>query len=1425
MAEVPGMIDSVRRKWKFAAAVLATALSITTAAAVEQGEERAVYMIALRDAPLVENAAQRVPVAGKAPRGGRQAMRDALAAPQSAAYLAQLDAARNGVIDLASRAISRPFVPTQVYTHAANGMAVELTRAEADRIAALPGVLTVRRERILRVHTDVGPQWIGADTLWSGQASTAIRGEGVVIGVIDTGINPGHPSFAATGGDGYTHANPRAGYLGLCASGQAACNAKLIGIYDYSNEGSKGIDVAGHGSHVSAIAAGNAIAANLHGMTADLTRNVSGVAPHANLIMYKACNAKPVDPSRGDGTCAESWLVKAIDQAIADKVDVINYSIGGDTVDPYTLLADRSSDVYAFFQARAAGIVIAVAAGNEGPGANTLSEPSNAPWVIGVANASHNRRLTNTLTGTAGTGAGSPFVDLVGQGFTAGYGPAAVVYAGDYGNALCGKGASVPSPPDGSSNPWPVGTFHGEIVICDRGTYGRVEKGYNLRAAGAGGMILANAAGDGESTVSDDHYLPAVHLGYQAGQTIKGWVHAYAPLHSSISGVAAQLNAAFGDVLEASSSRGPYGFGGGVLKPDLTAPGANILSASNSGNGLALMTGTSMASPHVAGSAALVLSAHRDWTPAQVESALLGTALAGSVRKEDGTALASPSDAGAGRVQPALAANAGLYLPLNTADFAVPDGSVAPPPGQHGDLRKLNRPGLEDEHCFQRCAFTRIVTDMSGGGSWQVAATATTGATIAVTPSVFTLAAGASQTLAIAVDVSDPALPGSWVGGRAVLHKTAGGRNASDFALTATVYADPGAAPAFADIAAATSSGATTLNLSGMVPLPQATYTPMRLVVPNSTTMQLGVDPDPSGIYKTPTAAGRQFALFNNPNFSGIDSGVNAPVFIVEVATSNAPSLLLFAGIDSNADGQPQQSEQVCQASATAGSSVVARCVVDLRAANRAGVGGNAAGNNVWVLIDVPLGSAAATYSISLASGFPSRSYVIPLPAGTTHSITATGPGQVPALASFPLRIAWAPAVENGNWTLLPGQRYFGAVAIGGVPGSVNAATAMLPFALTYAGGNDDQPTALPLQNAVINAATAQSFHALYIDVPPGAETLKIDSNSSPPDSAGSIALGLVRADFPDFSSSAQIAAAPSDSPVATWSLTPPAATNAATIPATPGRWYVTAQTAAAAGFHLNAQLTYSAAAATGIALGAYYNPKRSGHGLFLSQGGNQQVLNWYTYLEDGTPTWYSAQALAPSPAGAIWNAPLMRVTWSGSKINSATTVGSVSLTRINDSDMMFSWRLDGQAGSERFTRLGAGACPNFNGAPTNFNGAWYVPTQSGYGLDALALPDQLFTAFYFYDALGVARWGIGSAQPFAPSNAMTLTQSSGFCPVCDYRKVTAQPLGTISIGYADASSGKLSANLALQPPLGGAWTVDQQTLARLTGSPSACAQ
>jgi len=1362
---------------------------------------RATYMIALTDAPLVADAqnrvhAQRVGTNGAtSATGERQAMRAALAASASKAYLRGLDARRGALLSFASGVLGRPLAPSHVYRYAINGMSLELSDAEAAQLATLPGVKAISKERTQHLLTDAGPQWIGADVLWQGQVDgvAASKGDGVVIGIIDSGINPTHPSFAATGPDGYKVANPRGRYYGLCASGQAACNDKLIGIYDFSSEGTSGIDVAGHGSHVSGIAAGNATTATLHGYTQSISRPVSGVAPHANVIMYKACNAQPLDPG-SDGTCSESWLVGAIDQAIADNVDVINYSIGGDGADPYVMLNQGNNDVAAFFAARAAGIVVVAAAGNEGPGANTVSDPAYAPWVVAVANATHNRQFGNALSALSGAD-GAP-ADLAGQSLSSGYGPADIVYAGNFGSALCGKGATQGVTPSGASNPFAQGTFHGEIVVCDRGVYARVEKGYNVLAAGAGGMILANAASDGESVVADNHFLPAVHLGYDEGQRLEQWLARSGSHRGTITAATAALMDSLGDVLNASSSRGPYGFSGGVLKPDITAPGTNILSAANTGGGLAILTGTSMASPHVAGAAALLLSAHPDWGPAQVESALMGTALAGSVRGADGVTPASPVDAGAGRAQPARAANAGLYLPLAGGDFYAGGND----PLHHGNLRLLNRAGLTNEHCFQSCSFSRTVADLSGGGTWEVATSATIGAHITVTPTEFTLAQGATQALTISIDVSDPRLPKTWVAGNVRLHKTGGGSAANDFALTAAVFADPGSAPAFLDVATQALSGNTMLSLSGLPALPSATFAATTFVTGATQTLQLPNDPSPGTLYTLPGAGKQVILLPHAPQTAGVDNLVmaNGRVQFIEVTTPDALEVDLIAGIDTNNDGVPEQSEQLCKSSTTAGGAS-ARCIIDLAGVMQPPL------LPVWIIVDT-FGKGGGTFTTNVTTAQP---YVSALhPAGNA---IVTGPGHVAASAPFSARLAW---------NLPAAGRYFGAALVDGAAG-LSGQSGLVPVALTIDPASPHSFGALvPGANYLVQLNPGEAMTRTFVDVPQGVSTMSVTVNASP---SASVAMNFsaTRVDFPPFSNTAQIVDGPApDATTVSWSAAASGAAVIQDIAVTPGRWYLGAAVAgnAAQSSTFSVGFKYADAASSQVVPGAYYDPQRSGHGIFLSQVSGQQGLDWYTYLEDGTPTWYQAQA--PAPASPAWSAPLLRVNWDGTKVNSRTLVGDVVLTPIDGNDAVFSWHLDGVAGSERFTRLGAGACPTFAGVATNFNGAWYAPAQSGYGMDVGALPDLQFAAFYFYDDVGIARWGSGSVSPFAASSTLPLTQNHGFCPVCDYVAVTTRPLGTLAINYASATAGTYASSLILASPLSGAWSI-AQPIARLTGSSS----
>ncbi|HET7844987.1 MAG TPA: S8 family serine peptidase, partial [Xanthomonadales bacterium] len=591
--------------------------------------------------------------------------------------MAALAAAQDRVVGEGAKRMGKSLVPVRRLVAIANAMVLELTPAEASALAAQPGVLAVQPDRELHLDTDAGPQWIGADQAWNGVipgSGARTLGEGVVIGVLDSGINVQHPSFADVGGDGYDHQNPRGRTFGIC---NGRCNDKLIGIYDFTDEGARdGSDLDGHGSHVAGTAAGNRISSAISGTGYNVPLQVAGVAPHANLISYKVCR-EVVEDGEPRSSCLYSNIISALDQAAIDGVDVVNASLGGDAFDPWSTLRNGSVDVHeAFLNARAAGVVPVVSAGNEGPDAATVGTPANAPWVIGVANVTHDRAFLNELEGVFGDG--RPAQDYVGVGLTGPLPQRRIVRARDFGNALCGTGTSQGTTPNGGSNPFPAGTFNGEIVVCERGVYARVEKGFNVRAGGAGGMVLANTASDGESVVADEHFLPATHIGYAQALALDGRIVQAngigIPLRGSISGVQRVVDVALGDVLAASSSRGPVATGD-WLKPDVAAPGTDVLAAAKSGSGLASLSGTSMASPHVAGAAALVIGAHPSWSPSQVESALLATGR-GGMRLPNGVTPATPFDVGIGRAWVPDAIKAGISFELSRNDFVAADPAL-----------------------------------------------------------------------------------------------------------------------------------------------------------------------------------------------------------------------------------------------------------------------------------------------------------------------------------------------------------------------------------------------------------------------------------------------------------------------------------------------------------------------------------------------------------------------------------------------------------------------------------------------------------------------------------------------------------------------------------------------------------------------------
>ena len=799
-------------------------------AALYRGED---LFVEGRNGPL-RMAATAPPVTGK--------RRFNIHEPNVRDYLEYLAQRRSDFLAEAAVVLGREVVVTHEYRNATNGLAIMVSAAEADLLTELPMVRSIRRDEVRKIETYAGPSWVGAGEIWSGDATgVGAKGEGVVIGVIDTGINWSHPSFSHLAKDGYVHSNPLGFYLGLCGLQEVQCNDKLIGVYDYvkddpltpdvEEENTNGLDNQGHGSHVASIAAGNPASVS----TSFGQLEVSGVAPRANIISYRVC-FEGVPASEEEGGCQYSATLKAIDQAVEDGVDVINYSVGGGHGDPWS----ADSEDITFLGARAAGIFIAASAGNTGPSQWSVGSPALAPWITAVGSARHNVIPGNRVRSFTG-GTGMVPEAMVGASLTSGSGQRVIVHARDYGNALCGAGepesGRTCSENTGRSNPWAgEKPFNGEIVVCDRGTYGRVEKGRNLELAGAGGYILANTERFGEWIVADDHCLPASHVGLENGDKLREWLASGSGHGAEIEDSMLIESDSAADQLDQSSSRGPVlSPVEDVLKPNVIAPGVQILAAYKNGSNFTYLSGTSMASPHVAGGAALLKSARPSWSASELSSVIELTATQELAQDENGFP-ASTQQVGAGRPQLGMAVNAGLYLEVTEDEFR----SARPAIG--GNPKNLNLPGLVDADCTGECAFTRTVTDLMGGGDWTVLPEGfPRGTVVTITPSGFSLAGGESRVLQVSVNIEEAGELGEWVNGKIRLSA----EGSPDLFLTVAVSGGRNKWVLDSD----RSEGWQAFELKNLEALPNATFTVGGLVRQERRAEQLVEDPTRSDPY------------------------------------------------------------------------------------------------------------------------------------------------------------------------------------------------------------------------------------------------------------------------------------------------------------------------------------------------------------------------------------------------------------------------------------------------------------------------------------------------------------------------------------------------------------------------------------------------
>jgi uncharacterized repeat protein (TIGR01451 family) len=551
------------------------------------------------------------------------------------------------------------------------GASMVVPSGSIPQVADANGVQAVYLDELLQPDTEVSPGFIGATTIWAQMDGQGNGGEGVTVGILDTGIWPEHPSFSDPDPFGEPYAAPAVlpGANGFgagparstCDFGNTAhnpndvaftCNNKLIGAYEFldtfdllnnfsANEFDSARDDDGHGTHTASTAAGNGgVAASIFGVARG---TVSGIAPRAHVIMYRVCTA--------NAGCYSSDSAAAIEQAILDKVDAINFSISGGE--------NAYSDIVelAFLKAYENGVFVAASAGNSGPTADTAAH--RGPWTTTVAASTSNRAFVSTLTVSAANG---DTLTLSGVSVTDGIAiPTTVEVAG--GDGLCQS--TMPA------------ITSGNVVICKRGVNGRVEKGYNVSQKGAAGMILYNAVKQDVET--DNHFLPAIHLDGPEGAQLIAFFNN--PAHTGVKATFTPSAATLvqGDVIAGFSSRGGPGQNLGVSKPDITAPGVQILAGHTpksvdiatgpQGELFQAIAGTSMSSPHIAGAGALLKSLHPNWTPGQIKSAIMMTAKYAGVVKEDGVTPAGPFDFGSGRVDLTKAGNPGLIISETGANF------------------------------------------------------------------------------------------------------------------------------------------------------------------------------------------------------------------------------------------------------------------------------------------------------------------------------------------------------------------------------------------------------------------------------------------------------------------------------------------------------------------------------------------------------------------------------------------------------------------------------------------------------------------------------------------------------------------------------------------------------------------------------------
>ena len=758
---------------------------------------RKTYIVQMREPSAIE---RHITLSGSAASGFGVPLR---AAPRFDRNSAGTQSYAQRLIAQQDQAIAR--VGTRIekvysYQYSLNGFAARLTEIQAEKMRHLPEVVQVWEDEVRPLTTNFSAEFLELFDNDAGlRGPRALDGEDIVIGFIDSGIAPNHPSLEDSRQSGpsvcesswaqstflglwlcrsYADAErtllyePPENWNGACVEGEGwtedDCNNKLIGARWFSDgaEASGPIDdgeffsprdVDGHGTHTATTGAGNRARASAFGT---FLGRVEGIAPRARVAVYKGCWLRP---GTTRAACNTSDLAQAIDAAVADGVDVINYSVGNSRRDV------TAPDDIALMAATKAGVVAIVSAGNDGPALATIGSPAGAPWVISTAASSRDgsHALEALQVDAPASVAGRYAVaeaSFTPPLSTAGPIEGRLVLADDNDDTLAnGDPGTTRDACEALTN---TEEIDGNIALIERGGCEFTTKISNAEAAGAVAVVVYNIAGDPivmtRMSLTTTVGIPAVMIGQADGNLIVAELDAGETVDIELNKSLFLTIDDTGNQLGSFSSRGPAPIFD-VLKPDLTAPGINILAGftpdaanSNSGESFGFLTGTSMAAPHVAGVAALLKQAHPEWTPAMIKSSLMTTARQDITLQ--GTELsANPFEIGAGHIVPNDAWDPGLVYDTSEDEYdAVACGLNSPAvdaarcdalqqAGLSFAAADMNQPSISLGRLIAQRTVTRRVTNVSDStANYTLEIESPAGIDVSVAPSSLSLGPGQS---------------------------------------------------------------------------------------------------------------------------------------------------------------------------------------------------------------------------------------------------------------------------------------------------------------------------------------------------------------------------------------------------------------------------------------------------------------------------------------------------------------------------------------------------------------------------------------------------------------------------------------------------------------------------------------------------------